>query len=87
MSWLRLLHPRTFLLAFAAIALMSAALVLPAAAQARVKLVRFSPRTPVTTRRSPRLSRLRGGARSSSITRAGLRGRRGFTRRRRRVVG
>jgi hypothetical protein len=44
MSWsqLRALHPRTFLLAFAAIALMSAALVLPAAAQARVKLVRVS---------------------------------------------
>ena len=35
-------HPGTFLLAFAAIALMSAALVLPAAAQARVKLVRVS---------------------------------------------
>jgi hypothetical protein len=44
MSWLRLraFHPRTFLLALAAIVLMSAALVLPAAAQARVKLVRVS---------------------------------------------
>jgi len=44
MSWLRLrtLHPRTFLLAFAAIGLMSAALVLPAAAEARVKLIRVS---------------------------------------------
>jgi hypothetical protein len=44
MSWLRLraLHPRSFLLAFPAIALMIAALVLPAAAQARVKLVRVS---------------------------------------------
>jgi hypothetical protein len=38
----RLLHPRTFLLAFAVIALMIAALVLPATAQARVKLVRVS---------------------------------------------
>ena len=38
----RLLHPRTVLLAFAAIALMIAALVLPATAQARVKLVRVS---------------------------------------------
>jgi hypothetical protein len=39
---LRLLHPRTFLLAFAAIALMIATLVLPATVQARVKLVRVS---------------------------------------------
>jgi hypothetical protein len=44
MSWprLRALHPGTFLLALAAIALMSAALVLPATAHARVKLVRVS---------------------------------------------
>jgi hypothetical protein len=41
-SQLRALHPRTLLLAFAAITLMSAALVLPAAAQARVKLISVS---------------------------------------------
>jgi hypothetical protein len=41
-SRLRALRPRTFLLAFAAIALMTGALVLPATAQARVKLVRVS---------------------------------------------
>jgi hypothetical protein len=48
MSWLRLraLHPGTFLLAFAAIVLMSAALVLPASAQARVRLVRVSSSSP-----------------------------------------
>jgi hypothetical protein len=38
----RALRPRTFLLAFVAIALMTMALVLPATAQARVKLVRIS---------------------------------------------
>jgi hypothetical protein len=45
-SQLRALRPRTFLLAFAAVALMSAALVLPAAAQARVKLVRVTTSSP-----------------------------------------